>query len=101
MPNSSVASLAYCLCRPLLCPAEAGHCCFGGEFSRLQLSSHIFSVILGCRLVWRDTTKVGCSISFCPQLPNWGPNFFLVVCRYSPSGNIAGQFQANVLPLAN
>lgn len=54
---------------------------------------------LAARVVWVATQKVGCAIQFCPLLTNKPPNSFLVVCRYSPAGNVAGQFNANVRPL--
>lgn len=43
------------------------------------------------QVVWRGTTKLGCGRAVCP-------NFEYYVCRYEPAGNVAGQFEQNVLP---
>ena len=46
------------------------------------------------QLVWANTTLVGCGVTHCttnspfPGFPEWD----FVVCRYSPQGNITGQF---------
>lgn len=53
------------------------------------------------QVVWKSTIKLGCSVRLCPnglQNLNQGLNRYYVVCRYSPAGNVAGQFAANVLP---
>lgn len=39
--------------------------------------------------VWKATTAVGCGMARCGAAT-------LVVCRYSPAGNVLGQFAANV-----
>lgn len=44
---------------------------------------------LTTQVVWKGTTSVGCSLARC----SFGT---LVVCHYSPQGNILGQFAANV-----
>ncbi|XP_065218604.1 uncharacterized protein LOC135844371 isoform X2 [Planococcus citri] len=45
------------------------------------------------QVVWRDTRKVGCGL--CSKLDN-GMTKVMVTCRYSPKGNIRGQFKENV-----
>ncbi|HJQ99158.1 MAG TPA: CAP domain-containing protein [Candidatus Polarisedimenticolaceae bacterium] len=46
------------------------------------------------QLVWSGTTRFGCAVTHCttdspfPKLPAWD----LVVCRYSPPGNVVGKF---------
>lgn len=44
------------------------------------------------QIVWKATTDVGCASALCPQ-----GNYY--VCRYSPAGNVAGQYDVNVFPL--
>jgi hypothetical protein len=48
------------------------------------------------QLVWRGTTKLGCGAAVCGKFNGQ----VLVVCNYSPGGNIVneGYFKANVLP---
>lgn len=46
------------------------------------------------QVVWRDTEGVGCAVQQCGTFTNLGPawdNGYLVVCNYSPGGNIVGQ----------
>jgi hypothetical protein len=43
------------------------------------------------QVVWKGTTQVGCGVATCL----WGSLRFWV-CRYTPQGNWAGQFPANV-----
>jgi hypothetical protein len=46
------------------------------------------------QLVWRTTTSVGCAAKVCNDNSPFGsqyPNWYLVVCDYSPPGNYAGQ----------
>ncbi|KXJ93396.1 CAP domain-containing protein [Microdochium bolleyi] len=43
------------------------------------------------QLTWKDTQEVGCAYSACN-----GAYFF--ECNYSPPGNVAGQYGANVAP---
>jgi hypothetical protein len=53
------------------------------------------------QVVWRNTTKVGCGMAQCPG-SSFGWNDFATalfyVCRYAPPGNLAGEYDANVLP---
>ncbi|EXJ70495.1 uncharacterized protein A1O5_06564 [Cladophialophora psammophila CBS 110553] len=47
------------------------------------------------QLVWKSTTKIGCSWS--PnQCPTTNGDYYLF-CKFQPKGNIAGQFGSNVL----
>jgi len=41
------------------------------------------------QLVWQRTKQLGCGIAVCGGNDLW-------VCRYSPHGNVAGQFRRNV-----
>jgi pathogenesis-related protein 1 len=43
------------------------------------------------QVVWRDSKQVGCGKAQCGDKDYW-------VCRYSPPGNVQGQFPANVQP---
>ena len=40
---------------------------------------------------WSGSKAVGCGTAICGQKVFW-------VCRYSPPGNVEGQYQSNVLP---
>jgi glioma pathogenesis-related protein 2 len=44
------------------------------------------------QVVWAGSTQLGCAKAVCGNFDYW-------VCRYSPAGNITGQFPANVKPL--
>ena len=44
------------------------------------------------QLVWKSTISIGCYMKHCPQ-------FWLLVCRYMPPGNILGEFEDNILPI--
>jgi hypothetical protein len=44
------------------------------------------------QVVWRDSTALGCGRADCGNLG------IMYVCRYSPAGNFAGQYEANVFP---
>lgn len=46
------------------------------------------------QVVWRDTQRVGCAVQQCGTFTNLGSawdNGYIVVCNYSPGGNISGQ----------
>lgn len=47
------------------------------------------------QVVWRSSTALGCAVQACAN--NRGT---IVVCRYTPPGNVLGQFGSNVLPPA-
>jgi hypothetical protein len=53
------------------------------------------------QVIWKASTSIGCGRAVCPgsNFPNVPPsmNVGFWVCRYSPQGNIFGQFGANVL----
>ncbi len=51
-----------------------------------QVSGH-FS-----QMIWRESRKLGCGVSACPDGAK------MLVCRYSPRGNVKGQFRDNVPP---
>lgn len=44
------------------------------------------------QIVWKSTTALGCG---------WNAGCKLYVCRYSPAGNIIGQFEQNVSPVVS
>lgn len=41
------------------------------------------------QVVWRDSRQIGCGVARCGGDVYW-------VCRYSPPGNVEGEFRANV-----
>jgi hypothetical protein len=43
------------------------------------------------QLLWRASTQLGCG---------WAAGCQLLVCRYSPPGNVLGEFAQNVMPPA-
>ena len=43
------------------------------------------------QLVWRDSRQLGCAAARC------GPDIYWV-CRYSPPGNVEGEYRENVSP---
>ncbi|KAI8341562.1 CAP domain-containing protein, partial [Blakeslea trispora] len=44
------------------------------------------------QVVWKSTTEIGCAATYCSNLKGT-----YYVCDYSPPGNYAGQYTANVL----
>ncbi|KAL5022158.1 hypothetical protein ScPMuIL_001313 [Solemya velum] len=43
------------------------------------------------QMIWADTKKVGCGVSFCPELLNTkATNMWFAVCEYGPVGNWPG-----------
>jgi uncharacterized protein YkwD len=44
------------------------------------------------QVIWRESRQLGCGKAICRGDVFW-------VCRYSPPGNVEGEFPANVLPL--
>jgi len=47
------------------------------------------------QMVWKSTTDIGCATAQC----TWkGRDATYLVCRYSPAGNVLGQFAENVKP---
>jgi hypothetical protein len=65
------------------------------EISEYDFASPGFSVDTGhfTQVVWKDTRRVGCAKGNCRGFDWW-------VCQYDPPGNVAGRFQANVVPPA-
>jgi hypothetical protein len=48
------------------------------------------------QVIWLKTTHLGCGVATnCTSIDGYS---VLVVCRYTPAGNVIGDFQANVLP---
>jgi uncharacterized protein YkwD len=47
------------------------------------------------QVVWKSTTQLGCATKQCGSY--WGQ---YTICSYNPAGNYAGEYSANVLPLA-
>eukprot|EP00775_Hariotina_reticulata_P004369 gene4369-4622_t len=72
--------------------------------SRYDYSRPGFSRASGIftQLVWRNSKQLGCAMQVCRDgitNTNWGSSLgTLLSCRYSPPGNVDGQFAANVLP---
>ena len=55
------------------------------------------------QVVWKSSTLLGCTAKVCDQiqgLPGWTEGGTLVICRYSPAGNVEGQYRENVFPPA-
>ncbi|KAF6254800.1 CAP domain-containing protein [Scenedesmus sp. NREL 46B-D3] len=55
------------------------------------------------QVVWRSSSTIGCAVQSCKNgLGGTGwQQGSLVVCRYSPAGNVLGSFQTNVLPASS
>jgi len=49
------------------------------------------------QVVWKGTTEIGCGVAYCSNMKNFGAGY-LAVCEYSPPGNYANTYAANVLP---
>lgn len=50
------------------------------------------------QMIWKDTTKIGCALRVGMDNLNKNTECAYIVCNYSPSGNVLGQFNQNVLP---
>ena len=51
------------------------------------------------QVVWKNTTDLGCGYAAgATTINGTAYTAYYVVCRYSPAGNILGEFQDNVLP---
>ncbi|KAJ4337653.1 hypothetical protein N0V95_008282 [Ascochyta clinopodiicola] len=66
-----------------------------GDFSKNRSATGHFT-----QLVWRNTTTVGCARTECNAKEKGGkgdaPGWY-IVCEYYPTGNVLGQFTANVM----
>jgi hypothetical protein len=54
------------------------------------------------QLVWAESTAVGCAAAWCAPLAGFdlaGGSGGLLVCRYTPRGNVEGEEGANVWPV--
>ncbi|OAV87536.1 hypothetical protein PTTG_02614 [Puccinia triticina 1-1 BBBD Race 1] len=53
------------------------------------------------QVVWRDTSRLGCAVSTCSNLPGTPlQDAPFYVCQYSSAGNVLGEFDTNVLAKA-
>jgi uncharacterized protein YkwD len=61
------------------------------EISEYDYGRPDFSEATGhfTQLVWQRTKQIGCAVALCGRDNLW-------VCRYSPHGNVTGQFRQNV-----
>ena len=61
------------------------------EIEEYNFKSAKFSADTGhfTQLVWRDSTEIGCGAATCPEGD-------ILVCNYSPGGNVIGQFKEKV-----
>ncbi|PFH46571.1 hypothetical protein AMATHDRAFT_69529 [Amanita thiersii Skay4041] len=68
------------------------------EASRYDYNHPGFSTATGhfTQVVWKSTTQVACAVANCPAGTIFSQPSRYVVCRYTPPGNYAGQFQQNV-----
>ncbi|KAF8888246.1 CAP domain-containing protein [Infundibulicybe gibba] len=48
------------------------------------------------QVVWKGTTQVACAVANCGAGTIFSQASGYVVCRYSPPGNVIGQFPQNV-----
>ncbi|KAF9263715.1 PR-1-like protein [Marasmius fiardii PR-910] len=62
--------------------------------TKLQYSSLNPTYNQWTQVVWKDTKELGCAVSTCDSIfdQSYGPAT-MVVCLYSPAGNVVGQIQ--------
>uniref|UniRef100_A0A0N5BUY9 SCP domain-containing protein n=1 Tax=Strongyloides papillosus TaxID=174720 RepID=A0A0N5BUY9_STREA len=48
------------------------------------------------QLIWKNTKEMGCGIG---KVNEKYPGYYIVSCKYNPSGNYEGQYKENVLPV--
>jgi uncharacterized protein YkwD len=72
------------------------------EISLYSFANAGFSPATGhlTQMLWQGTKMLGCAVQRCYNGLNigYGQESDFVVCRYSPPGNVLGQFSDNVLP---
>ncbi|TFK65331.1 PR-1-like protein [Pluteus cervinus] len=68
------------------------------EASKYNYSSPGFSSDTGhfTQVVWKATTEIACASSNCPAGSIFKDKSVFCICRYTPPGNVAGQFGQNV-----
>jgi len=50
------------------------------------------------QLIWKDSTKLGCAVQFCPKgSMSSDMDAWYMVCNYGPPGNVGGAYGENVL----
>ncbi|MCP2732480.1 CAP family protein [Symplocastrum sp. BBK-W-15] len=80
--------------------ADKGVSSWYNEVTKYNYSQPGFSPETGhfTQLVWKSSTGLGCGVAQGKKVIN-STNFnaYYVVCRYSPAGNVQGQFPQNVL----
>jgi hypothetical protein len=48
------------------------------------------------QVVWKSTTRVGCAVQDCSRNKRGTQGGTIIVCHYSPSGNVPGKYADNV-----
>ncbi|KAI7821198.1 CAP domain-containing protein [Gamsiella multidivaricata] len=68
------------------------------ESSNYNYNNPGFSAATGqfTQVVWKNTQQVTCAMASCPAGAIFPQPSKYIVCRYTPQGNIAGQFPQNV-----
>ncbi|MBO3459874.1 CAP family protein [Aetokthonos hydrillicola Thurmond2011] len=72
-----------------------------GEITNYDYNNPTFSSATGhfTQVVWKNTTTLGCGYAEGAKTVNGITyNAYYTVCRYSPAGNVLGEFEDNVLP---
>ena len=73
---------------------------FYNEIQSYNYNSPGFSEATGhfTQVVWANTAQVGCAYVQNQKSGAANYGYYYLACEYSPPGNYAGQYQANVLP---
>ncbi|KAJ3564877.1 hypothetical protein NP233_g8000 [Leucocoprinus birnbaumii] len=69
------------------------------EASQYNYNDPGFSEATGhfTQVVWKATTTLGCGLHVCSTGSPWGSgSWTYIVCRYTPPGNVEGEFAQNV-----
>lgn len=80
--------------------ADKGVSAWYNEVTKYNYSKPGFSSATGhfTQVVWKSSTGLGCGAAQGKKVINSiNYNAYYVVCRYSPAGNVQGQFPQNVL----